>query len=620
MHQSLKRLPPLAIDYGNTYCRCAIYDPVTEEVVIFTDSSVGDCLRRYIHSYVAFNANSPLVGNLARAEAIRNPSHSVCWIKRLLGRRPSDVTSLTAGLCCQTKISCDGESERLKFCENQYLTEEIAAMLLSRLREMAEERMERHVNTTFITVPACFNDAQREAIVNAAEIAGFYRVHLLNETTAASVVYAAHNTGTLKDSKNVVFYDLGGGHVNVSVCKITSTQCRVLGTAGTVAVGGDNFDECVATKLAEESERTRGVNMRESGWNFMRLRLACERAKRILSYAQDTTIMMTKLGAPLTFARSLTQTEFTSMCWELFESAVKPVTEALSVANLSTDDIDDVVILGGASRMPHLQTLLRNIFHHRELNKTFHSEETVVVGAALYAARMTNFSHNPLDVCDVLAHAIGIEQSKGICHTLISSNTPIPCIVRVVLSKSPTSLEPHLEVRLYDGSRALASDNRYLGSFKVTKLQPLTNTATVELILTSSGILKVKWLDELLDVKKTGLSAPMKSTAKRRFTSMLAGDTSVMTLKERRRHLEKLICDLRLTTQAPDMNMNEADRHYIHGCTANFFAWLSKHQRATLAEVEDKISEVTEKASLLFSSSRPPRVWSPISQRQKSLK
>ncbi|CDS35616.1 heat shock protein 70 [Echinococcus multilocularis] len=512
MQQSLKRLPPLAIDYRNTYCRCAIYDPITEEVVIFTDSSVGDCLRRYIHSYVAFNANSPLVGNPARAEVIKNPSHSVCWIKRLLGRRPSDVTSLTAGLCCQVKISCDGESERLKFCENRYLTEELAATLLSRLREMAEERMECHVNMTFITVPACFNDAQREATVNAVEIAGFYRVHLLNETTAASVVYAAHNTGTLKDSKNVVFYDLGGGHVNASVCKITSTQCRVLGTAGTVVVGGDNFDECVATK----SERTRGVNMRESGWDFMRLRLACERAKQIFSYAQDTIIMMTKLGTPLTFARSLTRREFTSMCWELFKSAVKPVTEALSVANLSTDDIDDVVILDGASRMPHLQTLLRNIFHYRELNKTFHSEETVVVGSALYAARMTNFSRNPLVVCDVLAHAIGIEQSKGIYHILISSNTPIPWIVRAVLSKSPTSLEPHLEVRLYDGSRALTSDNRYLGRFKVTKLQPLTNTSTVELILTSSGILKVKWLDELLDVKKTKLSAPMKSTAKRR--------------------------------------------------------------------------------------------------------
>ncbi|VDK37856.1 unnamed protein product [Taenia asiatica] len=617
MHQSSKRLPPLAIDYGNTHCRCAIYDPITEEVDIFTDSSVDDGLRRYIHSYVAFNTDPPLVGNLARVEAMRNPNHSVCWVKRLLGRRPSDVTRLTSGLCCQVGIYYDGMSEYLKFNEDQYLTEEIAAMLLSRLREMAEERLERRVNTTLITVPACFNDAQREAIVNAAEIAGFYRVHLLNETTAASIAYAACNVVALKDPKNVVFYDLGGGHVSVLVCRITSTQCRVLGTAGTIALGGDNFDECVATKLAEEFERTRGVDVRGNRRDFMRLRLACERAKRILSYEQSATIKMTDLSTPPTFTRSLTRTEFDSMCWELFESAVKPVTDALEVANLSKYDVDDVVILGGASRMPQLQALLRNIFHQKELNKTFHSEETIVVGAALYAARKTKLSPNLLDVCDVLAYAISMEQPKGTCHTLISPNTPIPCVVRVALSKSLASLESHPEVRLYEGQHALASDNRYLGSFKLSNLQASSDTSTVELILTPSGILKVKRLDELLAVEKTGLSASMKSAAKRRFTSKLASNTSVVILKKQRRHLEKLICNLRLTTQAPDAHVNEVDRDYIHSCTAILFTWLSRHQQATLAEVENKIREVKGIANRLTSNSRSPQLWSPTSLRQK---
>lgn len=608
MHQSSRRLPPLAIDFGNTHCRCAIYDPNTEEVNIFTDSSVGDCLRNYIHSYVSFNTNPPLVGNPARVEAMKNPNHSVCWIKRLLGRRPSDVTRLTGGLCCQVGVYYDGRGEYLRFNENQYLTEEIAAMLLSRLREMAEERMERRVNTTFITVPAFFNDAQREAIVNAAEIAGFYRVHLLNETTAASIAYAACNTVALKDSKNVVFYDLGGGHVSVLVCQITSTQCRVLGTAGTIAVGGDDFDECVAAKLAEEFERTRGVHVKGNRRDFMRLRLSCECAKRILSYEQTATIRVTDLSSPPTFSRSLTRNEFASMCRELFESAVKPITEALEVANLSADDVDDIVILGGASRMPQLQALLRNIFHQRELNKNFHSEEIIVVGAALYAARITKFSHNPLEVCDVLTHAISMEQPKGICHTLISPNTPIPCVVRVALSKPMTSLEAQLEVRLYEGQRALEVDNRYLGSFKVSNLQPPSDTSTV-LILTPSGILKVKRLDELLDVEKTGLSALMKSAAKRRFSSKLVGNTNVVMLKKRRRHLEKLICNLRLTTQEPGVHVNEVDQDYIHSCTAVLFTWLSRHQQATLAELENKIREVTEIASILTSSSRPSQLW-----------
>ncbi|VDM31144.1 unnamed protein product [Hydatigera taeniaeformis] len=616
MYQNSRRLPPLAIDYGNTHCRCAIYDPITEEVTIFTDSSVSEYPCRCIHSYVAFNTDPPLVGNLAHAEVIRDPKNGVCSIKRLLGRRPSDVARLTGGLCCQFSACSNGRSEYLKCHDNQYLIEEIAAMLLSRLREMAEERMERRVDTTFITVPAFFNDAQREAIVNAAEIAGFYKVHLLNETTAASIAYATCNAAPMKDPKNVVFYDLGGGHVSALLCRITSTQCRVLATAGTIAMGGDNFDERIATKLAEEFARSRGIDVRENKQDFMRLRNACKRAKHILSYEQSATIKITGLGSSLTFSRSLARTELTSICWDLFESAVKPVSEVLEIANLSTNDVDDVVILGGASRMPQLQVLLRNIFHQRKLNKALHSEEAVVVGAAIYAAQMAKLSSSFLKVCDVLPHAISMEQSKGICHTLIGPNTPIPCVVRVVLHKSPASLESHLEVRLYEGERALASDNRYLGSFKVSKFQPLLSTATVELILTPSGILKVKQLDELLDVEKTGLSASMKSTVKKRFTNKVGGKGGVMMMKERRRYLEKLVCNLRLTTQTPDVHLNGEERDYIYSYAAFLFTWLAKHQRTTLTEVENKIREVTEMTSLVTSNFRPSQLWSPISPRQ----
>ncbi|VDD84318.1 unnamed protein product [Mesocestoides corti] len=624
MLQSRHPLPPIAIDFGNSFCRVAIFRSTDSQVEVLSDlhDCEGYCNR--VHSHVAFARNSRLVGLSARVEAARRPKHCVFWTKRLLGRQPSEVTQLISDLCCPVSVTPD---DLLQLLEMRYYPEEIAAMLMSKLRDLAEERMHCRVDAAVITVPACFNDAQREATRDAAEIAGFNQVHLLNETTALAIAYASSSSSLVPGPpRHVLFYDLGGSHVDASVVRITGSECRVLGTAGNSTLGGDDFDRRIASRLADDFARDKDRNLSKEKLAFHRLRFACERAKRSLSTQLQTTIEVRQLLPHVNYSTVLTQVEFQDMCSDLLEAAVEPVRRALQTARLSADQIDDVVLVGGSCRMPKIQSLLRDFFHQKQLNKSLHSEEAIVVGAALYAAHTAGLTSALLKVHDVLTHAIAIEQSDEISHGLIPPNTPVPCVVPVTLRTRPGAKKAQLTIRLYEGEHALVSHNRFLGSIDVQDCSPHFSVSgggevggyetEVEFVVNVDGILAARHPPATsvkpLTLTKTGLSPEAKHLAKERFVRATeSGAVTTQHLKERRRHLEKLIYAMRLAISPSELKHAQSDNDYVRRSCVAFFAWLSKHPRATLPDVEEKIKEVMEKHRLLLHGENLRQIWSP---------
>jgi len=471
----------IGIDLGTTNSVVAVMEGGEVKVIANQEGN------RLTPSVVAFtDKGERLVGDPAKRQAITNPRRTIYSIKRFMGRRHNEVESeeklvpykIVGGPTDLVKVDIDGK---------QYTPPEISALILRKLKEAAEAYLGQTVRKAVITVPAYFNDAQRQATIDAAQIAGFdteweiedpatgkktkQRMRILNEPTAASIAYALDKK---KDEKIAVF-DLGGGTFDISILEVGADGLfQVKSTNGDTHLGGDDFDQILIDYIADDFKKNNGIDLRKDQMALQRLKEAAERAKKDLSQQTTTEINLPFITAdqtgPKHLQMSITRAQFERMVDGLIERCRKPVMQALSDAGFKPADIDEVVLVGGMTRMPRVQQLVKEIFG-KEGHKGVNPDEVVAIGAAIQGAQLLLGSKSDILLLDVTPLTLGIETLGGVLTPMIQRNTTIPTRKSEKFTTASDN-QPSVEVKVYQGERPMAKDNKLIGTFHLEGLPP----------------------------------------------------------------------------------------------------------------------------------------------------
>jgi molecular chaperone DnaK len=425
--------------------------------------------NRLTPSVVAFTDKGDiLVGDPAKRQAVTNPRRTVYSIKRFMGRRHNEVASEEKMVPYEV-VGGANEYVKVKAGDKTFTPAEISAQVLRKLKEAAESYLGHKVNRAVITVPAYFNDAQRQATKDAGQIAGLEVDRIINEPTAAALAYGLQKK---KDEKIVVF-DLGGGTFDVSVLEVGDEVVEVLSTNGDTHLGGDDFDETLINFIAEKFQKENGIDLRKDPMALQRLREAAEKGKKELSSSQSTDINLPFITADATGAKHLqmtiTRSEFERLVDHLIERCREPVVKALKDAKLSPSQIDEVVLVGGSTRVPKVQELVRKIFD-KEPHKGVNPDEVVAVGAAVQGAIIAGDVKDVV-LLDVTPLSLGIETEGGVMTVLVERNTTIPTEKKEIFSTA-TDNQTAVTVKVFQGERKMANDNRLLGQFNLEGIPP----------------------------------------------------------------------------------------------------------------------------------------------------
>ncbi len=455
----------IGIDLGTTNSVVAVMEGTSP--VVIANSEGG----RTTPSIVAFTKSGErLVGQSAKRQSVTNPKNTVYSIKRFMGRRINEVSEEISMVPFSVQPSQDGNSVRIDIDGRLYSPPEISAMILQKMKQTAEDYLGQKVTEAVITVPAYFNDAQRQATKDAGEIAGLTVRRIINEPTAAALAY-----GLDKKGKNltVAVYDLGGGTFDISILEIGEGVFEVKSTNGDTHLGGDNFDQRLIDFLADEFKRTEGIDLRKDPMALQRLREAAEKAKIELSQMLQTDVNLPFITAtadgPKHLNINITRAKFESLCADLFEKSLIPVEKALSDAKLSPSQIDEVILVGGSTRIPKIQELVRNFFG-KEPSKGVNPDEVVAVGAAIQGGVLAGDVTDVL-LLDVTPLTLGIETLGGVMTPMIPANTTIPTKKSEIFSTA-TDSQTSVEIHVLQGERPMAADNRSLGRFHLDGIPP----------------------------------------------------------------------------------------------------------------------------------------------------
>jgi molecular chaperone DnaK len=453
----------IGIDLGTTNSVVAIMEGGESKVIANLEGN------RLTPSVVAFTDKGDiLVGDPAKRQAVTNPRRTVYSIKRFMGRRHNEVASEEKMVPYEV-VGGANEYVKVKAGDKTFTPAEISAQVLRKLKEAAESYLGHKVNRAVITVPAYFNDAQRQATKDAGQIAGLEVDRIINEPTAAALAYGLQKK---KDEKIVVF-DLGGGTFDVSVLEVGDEVVEVLSTNGDTHLGGDDFDETLINFIAEKFQKENGIDLRKDPMALQRLREAAEKGKKELSSSQSTDINLPFITADATGAKHLqmtiTRSEFERLVDHLIERCREPVVKALKDAKLSPSQIDEVVLVGGSTRVPKVQELVRKIFD-KEPHKGVNPDEVVAVGAAVQGAIIAGDVKDVV-LLDVTPLSLGIETEGGVMTVLVERNTTIPTEKKEIFSTA-TDNQTAVTVKVFQGERKMANDNRLLGQFNLEGIPP----------------------------------------------------------------------------------------------------------------------------------------------------